>query len=397
MSSRWLHWATETPLWRQDLLLGMAVATMIALIISADQGGKYDADWLAYLYACGFGALMLIRRQFPLTMLVTTVVLFFSYYMLHYPVIGLAVPVSAALYSAAEQGQLGAALLVSLLLLSASTVYRYLQGQSLAYLLGYELTSSATLMAAAIALGEGTRTRRALRTEQAQTTRLIEQEHAYRAEYRIQAERLRIARDLHDVLGHHISVISLQADVAREALEKNQEKQQEEARQALIHIRNAASATMRELRTTVKLLRNPSHELDERVLASLTNLAALLENAKASGLTVNPRCEGNVEDLPATVDNAAFRIIQEAITNIMRHANATVISLRIEVDAKAVRLLIEDNGVHHLPVVKVGSGILGMQERARLLGGHCTAQPLADGGFAVQACLPLANGHGECP
>ena len=203
----------QVPAWFLDLLLGIAVTVVIAIVISADQGGSQEPDALAYLFACGFGGLMLARRRFPVLVLVATMFLLFVYYALGYPAIGLAVPVSAALYSAAESGRLLASIIVSLVLLIVSTTFRLNEGQSAAFLFGYELVSAVTMMAAAIALGDGTRSRRALRTEQEQSARLIEQEHAHRTEQRVQAERLRMARDLHDVIGHSISVISLHADV----------------------------------------------------------------------------------------------------------------------------------------------------------------------------------------
>ncbi|MFN8440152.1 MAG: sensor histidine kinase [Caldilineaceae bacterium] len=372
------------PAWLTDLLLGIAVTAVIAIVITADQGGSHRPDGIAYLFACGFGGLMLVRNRFPIFTLIATMLLLFVYYALSYPAIGLAVPVSAALYSAAENGRLPAAIVVSLLLLIVSTYFRLLEGQSVAFLLGYELVSAATMMAAAIALGDGTRARHALRAEQEQTARLIEKEHAQRAEQRVEAERLRIARDLHDVIGHSISVISLHADVAREALGNDPEQ----AHQALTHIRNATSATMRELRTTVKLLRNPNKEPAERSVSSLANLSTLLDNARAGGLLVHLESQGDVQNLPATIDNAAFRIIQESITNVIRHANASELWLDIDVNAKALRLSIRDNGTTRSNAVEAGSGISGMGERARLLGGSCTAKPLANGGFAVTACLP---------
>jgi signal transduction histidine kinase len=299
----------------------------------------------------------------------------------------LAVPVAAALYSAAEFGHLTAAIVFSLILVIGSTYFRIRDGEAIAYLLGYELISTVTLMAAAIALGDSTRSRRALRAEQEQSARLIEQEHAYRAEQRVQAERVRVARDLHDVIGHSISVISLHADVAREAIGRNDDQ----ARQALNHIRAASSALMRELRATVKLLRNPASEQPDRSVSSLTNLSTLVDSAAASGLTVDVQFEGEVADLPATVDTAAYRIIQESLTNVIRHAAATHVMLTIAVNTQELRLQLTDNGTTAVASVTPGSGIAGMAERARLLGGALTAQPLPAGGFEVKATLPLKD------
>lgn len=377
--------ASPVPAWLLDLLLGLAVTLVIALVITADQGGRQEPDGIAYLFACGFGGLMLLRRHFPVSVLVGTMFLLFAYYALGYPAIGLAVPVSAALYSAAELGHLSAAIIVSLLLLIVSTYFRYLDGQPMAFLLGYELISAAAMMAAAMALGDSTRARRVLRAEQEQTTRLIAQEHAYQAEQRVQAERVRMARELHDVIGHSLAVILLQADVAREALGRHDE----EVRQALTHIRHAGTETMRELRTIVKLLRKPDREPLARTPATLTNVAPLLANAEASGLTVTVHCTGDLAQLPVVVDMAAYRIVQEAVTNVIRHAQATALTLSIQVDQRMLQLQIVDNGAAPVAAQPQGNGIAGMTERARLLGGTLTAQPQRGGGFAVQVCLPL--------
>jgi signal transduction histidine kinase len=372
-----------------DLLLSIAVALVIAIAITADQGGRQDPDAIAYLFACTFGALMLLRRRFPVAVLVVTMFLLSAYYILDYPAIGLAVPVAAALYSAAEFGHLKAAIIVSFFLIVTSTYFRIMDGETIAYLLGYELISTVTLMAAAIALGDSTRARRALRTEQEETARLIAQEHAHRAEQRIQEERMRMARDLHDIIGHSISVISLHSDVAREALGHDDNA----ARQALAHVRAATSETMQELRRTVKLLRGSAPEQPNRPLTSLQSLSTLVEHARESGLQVDVHTEGELTGLPATVDSAAYRIIQESLTNVMRHASATRVTVSIRANTETVDLRIADNGAAAASPgpLRAGSGIAGMQERARLLGGELTAGPRPAGGFEVQATLLLGE------
>lgn len=379
----------QIPPWVLDLLLGIAVTSVIALVISAEYGGQQGPDLLAYLFAGGFGALMLVRRRFPVAVLVVTMFLLFVYYTLGYPAIGLAVPVAAALYSAAEQGRGAAAVVVSLLLIIVSTYFRLDEVESLAYLLIYELVSTVALMAAAIALGDGARTRRALRIQQEQTARLLEQEHALRAEQRMQAERVRMARDLHDMIGHSVTVITLHADVAREAIGNNDAQ----ARQALAQIRTTGSETLRELRATVKLLRNPASEQPDQAITSLANLRPLVENAKTSGLTPHVQIDGDLGRLSATVHAAAYRIIQEALTNVIRHANATEVTVAIRVNAETLRLQVIDNGATFAGSVTPGSGITGMIERARLLGGALTAQAQPGGGFAVVAEFSLEDNH----
>ena len=147
----------SSPQWVPDSLLSIVVALVIAIVISADQGGRQDPDAIAYLFAGMLGALMLVRRRFPVAVLVITMFLIFTYYMLDYPAIGLAVPVAAALYSAAELGHLRAAVVVSLILIVVSASARIEEGQAISYLIGYELISTVALMASAIALGDSTR------------------------------------------------------------------------------------------------------------------------------------------------------------------------------------------------------------------------------------------------
>lgn len=377
----------QVPAWLLDTLLGLIVTLVLTLVISSRQGGSRPPDLLAYSFAVCFGSLMLLRRRFPVGVLITTKLLLFAYYSFSYPAIGVALPVVAALFSAAERGHIRAAILVSFILVCVSTFFRLRDGESIAYLLGYELVSTATLLAASIALGDSSRSRKALRAEQAHTAQLIAQEHAYRAEQRIQSERVRMARELHDTIGHSISVISLQADVAREALYNKPEQ----ALQALGHIRTACTATMRELRTLLKVLRTPGDQQADWSIGSLKHLGDLIENANNSGLEVDVQIDAalEIERLPASIDAAAYRIIQEALTNSLRHAQASKLSLRIESVEDGLQLQIVDNGRGAQGATVIGNGISGMRERARLLGGDLTAQASAAGGFEVRAFLPL--------
>ena len=118
----------------------------------------------------------------------------------------------------------------------------------------------------------------------------------------------------------------------------------------------------------------------------------LVENAAAGGLDVQVQTQEDVTDLPATVDAAAYCIIQEALTNVMRHAAATQVSLAIRIDGRTLHLRIADDGNTPRGAITPGSGIVGMTERARLLGGMLTTQPGPSGGFEVVAALPLKDG-----
>ncbi len=127
-------------------------------------------------------------------------------------------------------------------------------------------------------------------------------------------------------------------------------------------------------------------------LASLTNLSLLVANAAAGGLHVQVRTQGNLRTLPAIVDAAAFRIVQESLTNVLRHAAAREVYLAIAMEGRTLWLRIADDGSGAATPVTPGSGIQGMAERARLLGGMLTAGSIATGGFEVVAAFPLKTG-----
>jgi signal transduction histidine kinase len=240
-------------------------------------------------------------------------------------------------------------------------------------------------MAATIALGDSSRARSALRLEQAQNARLLKQDFAYRAEQSLHAERARMARELHDALGHHLSVIALHTEVARESLAPLEK----EAHQALSHIRLASAESLRELRALVRFLRAPVTSSSAGPVPSLARLPILLDSAAARGLRLAVHTRGTLDRLPAAVDAAAYRIVQEAITNVIRHAGATELSLSLVVDDEALQVRLRDNGPSGERPVMPGGGIRGMQERARLLGGSLSAWRLPAGGFEVSARLPL--------
>jgi signal transduction histidine kinase len=161
---------------------------------------------------------------------------------------------------------------------------------------------------------------------------------------------------------------------------------------------------MRELRATVRLLRTPTQPTDgesamqappegvDPTLASLANLSLLVANAAAGGLHVQVRTQGDLRILPAILDAAAFRIVQESLTNVLRHAAAQEVYLAIAIEGRTLWLRIADDGSGTCTPVTPGSGIQGMAERARLLGGMLTAGPIAAGGFEVVAAFPLKLG-----
>lgn len=364
-----------------DAALCVGVVLVVAAAITANLGGQRQPDAFAYLFAVGLGALMFVRRPLPILTLTATAVGIVAYYTAGYPAIGLAVPVAAALYSAAEVGRAGWALGTAVGLLVISSAFRVAEGDDLGYLFGYELASTVAVMAAAMALGDGVRSRRLWHAEQRQRIRRLELEREQEATRRVAEERLRIARELHDVLAHSMSVISLHSDVATEALPDDAPA----ALDALHHIRSASSEVGRELRATVGVLREDGERDPPRGLDQLDRLVGA---TTAGGLPVSVWVEGEPVALPAVVDATAYRIVQESLTNALRHSGACRAEVVLRYTSDRLDLRVTDDGRGDAGPGGTGHGVTGMRERAGLLGGTLQAGSLDGKGFEVRATLP---------
>jgi signal transduction histidine kinase len=195
-------------------------------------------------------------------------------------------------------------------------------------------------------------------------------------------ERLRIARELHDVLGHNVSMINVQASAALHGLKKRPE----DAEAALRAIKETSKETLRELRTTLGVLRQVDEEAPTAPADSLARVEALV---KASGLVVRTEVSGPVDRVPVEVDLAATRIIREALTNVSRHSGAKEATLTIANTSGNILIEVEDDGPGATFTEGSGFGLRGMRERAEALGGRLEAGPRPGGGFRVAAELPL--------
>ncbi|WP_308800147.1 sensor histidine kinase [Agromyces silvae] len=379
------------PPWAIDLLLGIGVTLTVSLFIAADiQGSEPDA-W-AYLWAVGLGGLMLVRRRYPVLVVVLSAGAVISYYAAGYPAIGVAVPLAAAAFSAAEFGRMGAAIVTCSAVLLISVVYRVASGQDPALVLWFDAPGHALLLAAAIALGDGVRSRRRLRQQASEIAALTAERSARNAERRALAERLAIARELHDSIGHALTVVTLHAQIAEEALavDPPPRRDQARARDAIRVIVDTTSSCFEDLRRTVGRLR--SAHGSTRPALRIADLDTALTSARQAGLDVRTRVVVR-SPIPVAVETAIYRIVQESVTNVIRHADAT----RVEVDVTEmegmIAVSIVDDGAPGPsvppPVVAEGSGVAGMRERAALLGGSFSAERLTTG-FAVRASFPLA-------
>jgi MYXO-CTERM domain-containing protein len=199
-------------------------------------------------------------------------------------------------------------------------------------------------------------------------------------------QRMAIARELHDVLAHHISLISVQAGVALHLMDE----QPEQARTALTAIREASRESLGELRSVLELLRHGEEGAPRAPAPGLEALDALVERTSAAGLPVVVEVTGTARPLPAAVGLAAYRIVQEALTNVTRHAGRpATATVRLGYAPDQLTVEVTDDGPGAEDISGTGSGLLGMAERAAALGGQLDAGPRPDGGFRVAARLPV--------
>nr|WP_202485910.1 histidine kinase [Streptomyces sp. SID4985] len=221
------------------------------------------------------------------------------------------------------------------------------------------------------------------RAERAERTR---EEEARR---RVAEERLRIARELHDVVAHHIALVNVQAGVAAHVMDRRPDQ----AKEALAHVRSASRSALGELRATVGLLRQSGDPAAPTEPApGLNRLDELADTFRSAGLPVEVARADQDTELPAAVDLAAYRIVQEALTNAQKHAGtgakAEVSVVRVGPNIE-VSVLDNGPGVTGAPGAGGGHGLLGMRERVTALGGTLTTGPRFGGGFRVHAILPV--------
>jgi len=238
-----------------------------------------------------------------------------------------------------------------------------------------------------------------VRTRRGTTERLAVQERRHEGERAILQERQRIARELHDVVAHHMSVIAIQAEAGPYKVQDPPK----ELVESFADIRASALSGLKELRRVLGVLRSDTP--DTAPQPGLDDLEELLESGRSAGLTVTAGVSGTARPLPAGVDLSAYRIIQEALSNAMRHAPGAAVQVKLYYGDAA--LVVEVRNDHCPPGTRVpgeqdgmpggggGHGIIGMRERATMLGGHLQVGPTEKGEFLVTAALPLDSGSAQ--
>ena len=371
-----------------DLALA-AISIYAACLLTSEilNGAGSRASAAAYTIAAMHGATVAIRRIAPraavAVLLVTAVIyglaLGLPVYMLGPAVLFVAYAVGSQLSRRPAAIWLAVIEVVLILLLRLGSSFP-----------GWD---SAVLFAGIVAgswlLGFLARRWQTMAAENAQRAKELEQARTELAQSAVAAERLRIARELHDVVAHSMSVIAMHAGAARLAVGTDAASE----RTALDVIERSSRGALGEMRRLVTLLREEDGADVARTPApAVTELHTLVAGVVAGGVTVDVRTEGDLNAVPAGVSLTAYRVIQEALTNIVRHAGPTQASLLVEAGRDALLIRVE-NQAPLTPLGQVTSaggrhGSIGMQERVALYGGTLEAGPTADGGWRVQAQLP---------
>jgi signal transduction histidine kinase len=384
-------WAGLLP----TLVLPLAVGAFTVIgTFRAAEGQPFarplDALGVALLLA---GAVaLLVRRRYPAGVLGIAAAAVWVYLGLDYPYGPVFLAGLVAMCSAVVSGHRRSAYLVTGAAFAALLVLHLVRnpGESPPLFGAGGWLSS---LAIVIAVCEWWRARR----ERLAQVRLAQEEAERR---RGSEERLRIARDLHDSLGHHVSLINVQAGVALHLMDDDPEQ----ARSALAAIKRSSGELLREMRATLGVLRGVDEGPPRTPVAGLARLEDLLAENRSAGLPVELEVVGAQRELPPIVDQAAYRIVQESLTNTRRHAGPAHAHVRLEYADDGLLVQVDDDGlgapVHTEP--SGGNGLPGMRERATALGGTLTAGPRPGGGFRVDAQLPApqptaspASEHGE--
>ena len=352
------------------------------------QHGNRSLDALGYLLLLAAPAAVPLRRRWPIPALAVVFAITLTYALLDYP----GGPVWAPLIITFGTVLVAGHRLAGYLFLVAGYASFTWLPDAVHHRPGpavWEVVGLAAWLMLLAAVSELVRNRRAFRQASRERALAAQRSREEQAQRQASEERLRIARELHDVLAHSISMINVQAGVALELIDQRPEQ----ARTALAAIKQASKDALVEVQAVLGSLRQDGEHVPRAPAPGLADLDGLVHRAEVAGLTVRVEVSGEPVPMPAGVELAGYRIVQEALTNVVRHADASVATVHVQYGAAELGIEVDDNGRGRpgSTATNGGNGIPGMRERADALGGRLSAAPKSGGGFRVQATLPVAT------
>lgn len=352
---------------------GMALTTRGAAQYQPERVGL---DALAFVLIAGMASGLFFRRTAPLAALAITSAATAIYFGLGYPSgpVFFAIcflMVEVALWLPTRTSLVACSLAV-VAVIGSEAIGRLVDGRGIS-----GLAPSLGWLLVPWAVGAVKRARRDARA----------QEVSEQAQQRRYEERLAVVREVHDVVGHGLAVINMQAGVALHVLDRRPEQ----AEIALSAIKQASKDSLDELRATLAVFRHTDGAAALRPTPGLGDLPDLVSSVQAGDLTAELSVVGQPRAVPSSIDLAAYRIVQESLTNVVRHARASHVRVTVDHAEDALSMSVVDDGIGPIPGPDAGQGVTGMQERATSLGGSLSAGPGEAGGFAVRARFPVPD------
>lgn len=377
------------------MLLAVVVTGFILIITGTQihpEGGRRPLDVGAYLIMASAGVSLVMRRIRPLITLVVTTIVLMAYLARDYPGGPIFMTLFIALFSLATQWERGRAYGAAAVASAALVVVTLVTGTGP----GVVHLVFISWAAASVFLGDTLRTRRRYLVGVQERNRVLERSQLDEARRQVSEERLRIARDLHDSVAHAMTIINVQAAAAGRFVHRDAAQ----AAESIEIVRRTSQEVLAEMRVFLGVLRRDDQSPERAPTADLEGLADLVESARSAARPVRLDFEGSLDAVTGPVSVAAYRIIQESLTNVARHAGtgATATVTLLAGDHGEVYLEVVDDGMgptgHGDPA---GVGLVGMRERAVATGGVFAAGPAPGGGFRVTATWSGTADPGAAP
>ncbi len=384
-------WPLDTR-WSDLVTVAVVIAVIELNIVVGGGSGAAPLDALSWTLGAVIALPLLVHRRWPRAVLLITFAAMIVFYILHRRNISPAPLMFVPTYDVAVAGYLALAVAVPAVIMVAGLFAVGLSGEPLVTMLA-DFLPSFVIFILAVALGELVRGRRALAAETARRLELAEEEQRSEAARLLAEERLRIARELHDTVAHSMATITVQAGSALHVLSAAHDGG---VREALVSIRETSKSALGEMRAVLGQLREGAGAADAPAAPAgpeslgLGRLPALRAAVTAAGSPVRVSVEGEPGPLPPAVDHAAYRILQESLTNVLRHAKSgTEAEVCLRYAPDSVTITVANDGCVPGGSPGTGNGLRGMRERAAAAGGELEAAPDGDDGrFLVTAKLP---------
>ncbi len=388
-----VQWLRDHPnVWDALLAAVLGTVSLVGLLTIETEtatSSNRAADAAGVLLTIGIWAAVALRRRWPEAVAWTVTALLVPFWVLDYVDAGQTFGILLAIYTLAAHvdrpRSLRTGLAIGGILVAVMVIGVAVEEEDLP---AVAVVGNAVIFATAWTIGDSVRNRGAYLAEVEARAERAEHEQELAAGRAVQDERVRIARELHDVVAHSVSVMTVQASAGRRVLERNPDQ----AAEALAVIESTGRNALDELRRLLGVLR---HEEGAAVVGpqpTAGDLHALVEQWREAGMAVELRIDGAVPELSAGESLTVYRIVQEALTNVMKHAGPARAEVVVRYRDDDVHLLVSDDGRGGRPdVPSAGQGLIGMRERVELFGGTLAVGPRPGGGYQVRATIPRAR------